>query len=632
MINLEILSGKETIPSAVATVIEEGVEEIKIGSDAVHENPKDFAVSFKKAPSLMTTAERDRMKKFMKKVYESILAQRNLPNHVVYIAYPSDEKVWTNDEADAYLRIAIEAGLPVAGIVKESMAAYFRARIQPAANLDRALSEGVLIVDYGSSTIDFTYIKKGDRLKNTIVVNGGSQLGAGRVETLLLKDAMENPGEDKNMQAFANQYGNDKESAPYNQMLFQFRKAKEDYFGEGYSFRVMIDYNFVTASEQQQLDGCSIITRMASDVDNILAPYIQELRREIELFKNQSLKDDNGNDLPVAKIILTGGASRMGFVRKVFSEAFHLSEEHCTPGLTKPQFIVSEGVASLANAQLKTAVLRADNMDGIRQRINQFDWESELGAIIRKNVMNHIVSTVSEVMKDWRDGRIYEFVDGGKRFTINSLVRKLQQEFEAMSTYDFASGCKELIEADVLSEIKHKINRIKSEYNYRIDIFKEHSFTLPKSLTANVSKDGTDVLCRRFTDDNGIIYNAVDARYSGTIIMGSINMTKDRSESARENHYNYYQEHYPAIFRKNDPVPHSDKYLMPITPIGVAVTVAIKLLEALKKQGIQGSWGEFMADYVTVKGIKEAREYTQSYVDECLDELVRYATLSVFFN
>lgn len=160
--DLDILPGLKVVKSAVAILEQEGKETISIGDAAIQNAPlaKDFQIAFKKRPSEMNKIERGRMVAFMKGVYAEIL--NNHPDyktrhHVVYIARPSQDELWKSEE-EAYLKIAEDAGLPVAGIQKKSRAAYFRARTQPDSKIDKQVRAGVLIVDFGSSTIDFTYL------------------------------------------------------------------------------------------------------------------------------------------------------------------------------------------------------------------------------------------------------------------------------------------------------------------------------------------------------------------------------------------------------------------------------------------------------------------------------------------
>ena len=203
--DLDILPGLKVVKSAVAILEQEGTETICVGDAAIMNAAyaKDFQISFKERPSKMDKTERGRMVKFMKGVYAEILnchPDYKSRQHVVYIARPSQDDLWKSEE-NAYLQIAEDAGLPVAGIQKESRAAYFRARTLPDSKIDSYVKDGVLIVDFGSSTIDFTYL-------NSILskpIDDGCPCGASQVERTLLEYAMANPSAPA-MEQFAQLY------------------------------------------------------------------------------------------------------------------------------------------------------------------------------------------------------------------------------------------------------------------------------------------------------------------------------------------------------------------------------------------------------------------------------------------
>lgn len=223
-VDLDILKGAKVIPSAFAIVEDEGEECDCIGQKAIENSSKakSFRVSFKNRPSQMSTDERNLMIKFMREVYAQILEREptyKVRKHVVYIARPSQD-IWDSEET-AYIKMAEEAGIPVAGIQKESRAAYFRARTQTQSQIDSQVRDGVLIVDFGSSTIDFTYLNS-EMLKP---IDDGCPLGASIVEETLLEYAMNNP-QDSFISEFAKYYGRDKKSSPYNQLEYEFRKQK----------------------------------------------------------------------------------------------------------------------------------------------------------------------------------------------------------------------------------------------------------------------------------------------------------------------------------------------------------------------------------------------------------------------
>lgn len=104
----------------------------------------------------------------------------------VVVGVPCD---WSEKDVLEYKEMAKEAGLPDVLVFKESQAATLYARKFLAEGLpDDYLERGVLMIDVGSSTTDFTYIK------GLCAAHCGLTLGAKYVEQAFLADAMSKTG------------------------------------------------------------------------------------------------------------------------------------------------------------------------------------------------------------------------------------------------------------------------------------------------------------------------------------------------------------------------------------------------------------------------------------------------------
>ena len=289
--DLDILPSRKVIKSAVAILEQEGKETICVGDAAITDArfAKDFQISFKKRPSEMTPIERHRMVSFMQGVYAEILNRYSdfkTREHVVYIARPSQD-IWDSEEK-AYLEIAEDAGLPVVGIQKESRAAYFRARTQPDSKIDSYVKDGVLIVDFGSSTIDFTYL-------NSILskpIDDGCPCGASQVEKTLLEYAMDKSS-DYAMEQFAQLYRNKKDSIPYNQILYQFRVAKEQFYSNPLmrDFRLVLDFEDITSSDGSPIPGSGSFKISRQKVNDVLNGYIEQVKQKVVKFKEPQIRN-----------------------------------------------------------------------------------------------------------------------------------------------------------------------------------------------------------------------------------------------------------------------------------------------------------------------------------------------------
>lgn len=608
--DLDILPGLKVVKSAVAILEQEGKETISIGDAAIQNAPlaKDFQIAFKKRPSEMNKIERGRMVAFMKGVYAEIL--NNHPDyktrhHVVYIARPSQDELWKSEE-EAYLKIAEDAGLPVAGIQKESRAAYFRARTQPDSKIDKQVRAGVLIVDFGSSTIDFTYLNS----KLSKPIDDGSPLGASEVEKTLLRYAMGNPS-DGYMPEFVKLYGNNKESIPYNQMLYKFREAKEQYYGKKLPvFSVSFDYGLLTSSEKTPIYGFGGIAIPREKIKEILGEnredgYIWKVKDAVKSFKKNKLKDNK-----VACVYLTGGASRMDFVRQVFMEAFNLDEAHC-PSDDNPSVIVSQGVAHLSYADILAKEKEKELKNIAQNAISQYNWNDNICKIVKESIKAKIIDKAWNVMIAYKDGRIGEYMtlkngtdtSTGKYIgregesngflkirNVHALRKEIISTFESLVHYDFAKACEESITNNILNSVINKLKDALQAFEYNPSTQNPLQIS---DLSASISSTGANQLSDKFTG-NGEGHIIRDAIASCWLIMLDLDVYKDRWDSDRKQHYDYYRNHYANIF--ND-----------------------------------YSWNEFLKKEVKVSGIESVKKQTQDYIDGLVNDYVSYAKLAIFF-
>lgn len=600
--DLDILPGLKVIKSAVAILEQEGKETICVGDAAITNAPyaKDFQISFKKRPSEMNKTERGRMVAFMKGVYAEILNRKTdykSRDHAVYIARPSQD-IWDSEEK-AYLQMAEDAGLPIAGIQKESRAAYFRARTQPDSKIDSYVKDGVLIVDFGSSTIDFTYLNS----KLSKPKDDGCPYGASQVERTLLEYAMDNPSAPA-MEQFAQLYRDKKKSIPYNQILYQFRVAKEQFYSNALmrDFRLTMDLGDITVSDGSPISGAVSFKISRQKVNDVLNGYIEIVKQEVVKFK-EKLKDQ-----PVVGVYLTGGASRMDFVRQIFMEIFNLDEAHC-PSDNNPSVIVSQGVAHLSYADIKSKE-KEDELKKIAQSaISKYDWNGNFTKIINQSIKAKIIDKAWSIMIRYKDGDIGEWMDlkddkspageyicmEGKSDgfvkvrNIRSLYKEIKSTFDGFVHYDFATACEASITSNIVKSIISELNTALAAFEYTESTSNNLKIS---GLSASITSSGAKLLSSAFCDKDRIIYKAVDSRYP---MMIDWNLYKDRWNKDRKQHYDYYREHFSEILSEYD-------------------------------------WKQFCEKDIIISGIDKAKKQTQDYVNAMIEDYVSYAKLAKFFK
>lgn len=598
-VDLDILKGAKVIPSAFAIVEDEGEECDCIGQKAIENSSKakSFRVSFKNRPSQMSTDERNLMIKFMREVYAQILEREptyKVRKHVVYIARPSQD-IWDSEET-AYIKMAEEAGIPVAGIQKESRAAYFRARTQTQSQIDSQVRDGVLIVDFGSSTIDFTYLNS-EMLKP---IDDGCPLGASIVEETLLEYAMNNP-QDSFISEFAKYYGRDKKSSPYNQLEYEFRKQKEDFYtNEKGSYRLNIDYNNLTEGQDHQIDGLGRFALPRNKVNEVLGKYISQVKEKVIAFKNNKLKGHK-----VASVYLTGGASRMDFVRHIFMEVFNLDDKH-VPSDQTPSLIVSQGVAHLSYADVKTEKTGEEMKKRAHDIINKFDWLGAMRKIICGCMKNSIIYRADRIMHAYS-------LPSSSITTVKGLKEEIRSTFKGMANFNFVPECEKSIRNEIVSVVQEKLKSALSAYKYgeikvNIDL---------SALDAHITSYGASALSEKFTgDDPGhVIQDAIRETYG--IFTMDVNQEKIRSNEVRAKHYDFYKREYYNIYDdKGWNLFFEDNKVQPQRS-GVISAFIQHLLTTNK---------------VEIKGIDKVKDQVKLDIDKMIKDYIDHAKLAVFFN
>lgn len=357
-------SKQKTIPSAI--FIHEdpnGEETVYIGDHAVAEYGKGegnrFDAYFKESPDSLDEDNNPKislMKKFMWEVYKTICLRRSgelmegdriKNNHVVFIACPSESQKWGENAMKNYVQLALDAGLPIAGaavnnkyflsgIVRESRAAYIRALQKHEVSLKA--SEGILVIDFGSSTIDMTYYKKGEK-----PVDKGYSIGASSVEERIyeyLKHDHPELGRGQNPHALQEIELN--HPSIKTSCVFSMRKAKESFYtGYEYANEMEVQFKFRPLSNEK-LD----VDISKDNLENIILPdYIRLVNDAFEDFKTEVIQKS-----PVTLLVLTGGASQMNFVERIAKSVFGENVQLLPP--QDPSLTVSNGIATAGRADI----------------------------------------------------------------------------------------------------------------------------------------------------------------------------------------------------------------------------------------------------------------------------------------
>lgn len=307
----------------------------------------DFTLHFKAPMNEITPKNKEAFGAFIKLVFEHIVQNQSFLNYnpvtgernfEIYVACPSG---WGMDDANQIQEYKkfVSGIIPVDWIIKESDAAYFKFKAEKDFS-----DSSVLVIDIGSSTIDFTAYDTKALKPST----EGKKHGASAVENLIYKYFEEHDVDFNNAKREAEEKCTANKLNWRNAVVHYVKKQKEDFYTlEKDDLTLDLSNVCICNVKGRVFDGNMLSKEQLED--EILSPYRQTLLQDLNDEKLRLEKEQIG----VPKVVvLTGGASRMPWLQKLVKDVFTESEVYRD---TEPSYVVSDGVAYYAHAlyQLK---------------------------------------------------------------------------------------------------------------------------------------------------------------------------------------------------------------------------------------------------------------------------------------
>lgn len=295
------------------------------------------------------------VRQFAARVLEDIRRSGRLgPNSAFFIGCPSG---WREAQRENYRRLFVEAGFPQPEVVSESRAAFLFARESGELPVsDDQLRQPALVIDAGSSTTDFTFIRELQAVE--VADFGENRLGGGLIDqALLAKCISRHPQAQRVRQVLSQcpQYA--------ARCELEARKVKEMYFTRltqleagQWALPCESSVKLYYDNPPLRLDiGCD-----RTDMEDILSSpmtalgglsYLAAYRRALE-----SAKAALGGDSPLL-ILLTGGASRMDFMARAAKEVF--PNARLVTG-AEPEFSIARGLCYALRIDRRTRRFQRD--------------------------------------------------------------------------------------------------------------------------------------------------------------------------------------------------------------------------------------------------------------------------------
>ncbi|MDE5796493.1 MAG: hypothetical protein K2H75_05235, partial [Muribaculaceae bacterium] len=296
----------------------------------------------------------------------------------------------------------------------ESRASLIKVYKEQGELVGKHIQDGVVVMDHGSSTFDITLI---NFLTNQ-QTDDSVPLGANKIERTMLKTLLEQ----NNKTRF--------DLSDFRSQLLLIRTAKEAFFTNPVSKpRIFMEWT----------DGDCAMSRISEDfMTGITHHSPQSYTSEkhslakgswVELHRN--FTDKNVNTLCEAMevvpaefkgvILLTGGASKMQFIKSTVCELF--PNAHVVID-AEPSYCVSRGLAWAAYTDLKALELISTVKERIGEAIKA-DFPT-LKAIM--------ANKLSPIVYEYALTRLSDWVDNGDNITLSDFVKNVESSFLDSST------------------------------------------------------------------------------------------------------------------------------------------------------------------------------------------------------
>ncbi|MBR5380916.1 MAG: Hsp70 family protein [Clostridia bacterium] len=309
---------------------------------------------------------------------------------------------WKPADRERYAEVMRKAGFDQVHIVSESRAAFFYARYAHELNISpEMLSQTTLIIDIGSSTTDFAYIINGR--ESDIGTFGDVSLGGGLIEACMLRKAVRRSPEREQIEAVF------EESVSWkNRCELTARRLKEQYFLSEDKWQatpcVATETIYYDEPVRLRFELNESIMRdiISTPLDELSGVTFQECLSDLLRHAGNATREN-----PPKLLILTGGASRMGFFREACAREFPQAQIVVCP---EPEYSIAKGLAyaGRVDKQLEDfyseieAYFHGEEIG--RLVASSLDWLTvPMASVLSGRIVNDVVL---DALEQWKNGDI----------------------------------------------------------------------------------------------------------------------------------------------------------------------------------------------------------------------------------
>lgn len=429
-----------------ALFISDDGKQVRIGDGILGAGGGQIYKGFKAAPDRLGRqkigryTKKELMQLYLRQLIETIYRlnpSKLNPDEAVklIVGCPSDEDFLLRGR-QLYEEILSDAAGQHVQIMSESRAAIIRANHEK--GLEFSLSEGAVVLDFGSSTADSTYINT--QGKRVTCLDRSKALGASFIEEELVRQMLEELGiEEEELM--------DRELSE-----LYMRRQKERYFEEevqaamaGSSLIRPVTEHYFVRGEEEPREFTITQKKMEQVIKarNLIiaskngSPEVTTWYRACEEFLLE-VRNAVGEN-PLGCVILTGGASQMPFLRRLCAEMFAgrtIIEDN------DASYCVSRGLALAGFTDYHSKKLLIQTKERIRRQIQErlLGYTSDLAQVYAEKCYSHLESRV----KEWSAAE----AEGKPELSLEEVCALVEQDFKA----DWESKDRAMTELSVFAD------------------------------------------------------------------------------------------------------------------------------------------------------------------------------------
>ena len=350
--------------------------------------------------------------------------------------------------------MAIQAGIPLGGLTSESRAAIFYA-MSPNVGFSKIVTQGAIVFDLGSSTLDFTYLS--DNIEKPI--DYGYDLGASIIERTIYEELL--LPIDK-VDSFLEKY-------PFysNALLFKARQIKEEAYSKSdptLKTSVPFSLGSIMNDEYEDYEDYENVSKNIRFKNlDALNELIESKTSYLSRLKNAMIdyRDNHIHGKKVHGVFLTGGASRMNFIIPLITEVFNLPESQVKIDGDNPSLTISRGIASLGAADAATDVLVSELEKKIPSLVNTSDLQGPLILKLAETVSESSWKAVADACNNFKKVNLDKNMD---MKDLENMIKRYLEAYKVCQLPNIISTTFSKYLRETSENIRIELNKIISYY------------------------------------------------------------------------------------------------------------------------------------------------------------------------